>query len=215
LVIDALEQLSEAYNVVLYIDGNVEHKDYYGHISQSYRELQALIKPMSKVIFMQDNVVIINGVAFLGTNGWWGFDFDPALAFDQSIYWFQDKENISQYDALEIKAYAEHDATYMVNSIRKLQTQQDVKSIVIISHTVPAPWIISHDIELVDTWRFNSMGNSLMLSALAGDTENKIKAWCFGHYYKPVEITKNNISYVSNPRGKGDNITYYPKRITI
>ena len=32
LVIDALEQLSEAYNVVLYIDGNVEHKDYYGHI---------------------------------------------------------------------------------------------------------------------------------------------------------------------------------------
>jgi len=219
LVIDALEQLSEVYSVVIYIDGNAEHEHYFGGISKSYRELQALISPMSNVVFMQDNVVIINNVAFLATNGWWGYDFDSSLVFDQSINWFQDKKNISQYDALEIKAYAEHDAAYLIKSVRKLQTQQDVNSIVMVSHTVPAPWLISHDIELSDTWRFNTMGNSLLELALNEDTENKIKTWCFGHYHKPMEVLKNGISYVSNPRGLGDSthsqIAYYPKRIVL
>jgi hypothetical protein len=219
LAIDTLEQLSEAYNVVIYIDGNAEHEYYSGGISNSYRELQTLISPMENVIFMQDNVVIINNVAFLATNGWWGYDFDSALSFEQSINWYQNKKNISQYSALEIKAYAEHDAAYMIKSIKKLQTQKDVKSIVMISHTVPAPWIISHDIELVDTWRFNTMGNSQLEMALKEDTENKIKIWCFGHYHKSVEVVKNNISYISNPRGISNSIhsqvAYYPKRIVL
>jgi hypothetical protein len=31
------------------------------------------------VVYLQDNVVVINGVAILGTNGWWGFDFDNTI----------------------------------------------------------------------------------------------------------------------------------------
>jgi hypothetical protein len=219
LVVDALEQLGEVYNAVLYIDGNHEHKNYYGNISQSYRELKSLISAIPNVVYMQDNVVITNNVAFLATNGWWGFDFNPNLLEDQSIFWFEEKEKISQYAALEIKAYSEHDARYMINSVRKLQTQKDVSSIVLITHTVPAPWLISHDIELVDTWRFNSMGNSLIEAALKEDTEHKIKTWCFGHYHLPIEVVRNNITYVSNPRGQGDSTysqsAYYPKRVRV
>lgn len=219
LVIDTLEQLGEAYNVVLYIDGNTEHKNYYGRLGQSYQELKSMILSVPNVVFMQDNVVIVNGIAFLATNGWWGYDFDPAMQFEQSILWFEDKENISQYDALEIKAYAEHDVRYMVNSMRKLQTQNDVESIVLVSHTVPAPWLISHDIELANTWRYNSMGNSQLTSVLEQDTENKIKTWCFGHYHMPIDVVKDNIHYVSNPKGVDSTpysqMAYYPKRVTV
>jgi hypothetical protein len=114
---------------------------------------------------------------------------------------------------------AYHDSTYLANSIHKLQTHTDVKSIIIISHTVPTPKIIQHDLELIDSWRFNSMGNTHLQLALTQDTEHKIKTWCFGHYHRPVDVVMDGIRYVSNPRGRGDTpysqVAYYPKRISI
>ena len=72
----------------------------------------------------------------------------------------------------------------MANSVAKLQTYQDVKSIIMVTHTVPHPKIIQHDLQLKNSWRFNSMGNSRIQDALKEDCENKIKLWCFGHYHR-------------------------------
>jgi predicted phosphodiesterase len=51
------------------------------------------------------------------------------------------------------------------------------------------------------------------------DTERKIKVWCFGHYHRPTDSTKDGVRYVSNPRGRGNTpysqAAYYPKRITV
>jgi len=219
LVVDTLEHLSECYQGVFYIDGNDEHKDYYDDLSQSYLELAALVNSIPKVVYMQDNVVVVNGVAILATNGWWSYDFDPSLDVDQSVAWLQERENISQSVAMSINGIGYHDAAYMINSVSKLQTQNDVRAIVMVTHTVPAPWIIAHDLELIDTWRFNCMGNQHIASALQEDTEHKIKAWCFGHYHKSVDQVVDGIRYVNNCRGRGNTpygqIAYYPKRITL
>jgi hypothetical protein len=114
---------------------------------------------------------------------------------------------------------AYNDAAYMINSVRKLQTHQEVGAIVIVSHTVPAPWVISHDPDLVGNWRYNGMGNSHITRAIDEDTEDKIKTWCFGHYHRPVDREFGGINYVSNPRGRGNTDwcqrAYYPKRIEI
>ena len=89
----------------------------------------------------------------------------------------------------------------------------------LVSHTVPAPWIIEHDIDLVDTWRFNGMGNKHIARAINSDTENKIKTWCFGHYHQPVDQQLGGIQYLSNPRGRGNTSwsrsVFYPRRIEI
>ena len=77
LVIDTLERLSEVYQGVFYIDGNDEHKDYAEELGRSYAELNDLVRKMPKVVYMQDNVVIINGIAILATNGWWSYDLIP------------------------------------------------------------------------------------------------------------------------------------------
>jgi hypothetical protein len=42
-----------------------------------------------------------------------------------------------------------------------------------VTHTVPDPALIAHDIDLDGTMRFNTMGNRLMMQAMAADTENK------------------------------------------
>jgi hypothetical protein len=138
---------------------------------------------------------------------------------EESLEWFQDYVQISNSSANAITGVAYHDAAYIINSVNKLQRQRDVSSIVIVSHTVPAPWIIEHDIDLADNVRFNTMGNFHIQRALDEDTENKVKAWCFGHYHKSVDRDFGGVRYVSNPRGRGDTPwsqnPYFPKRIEI
>jgi hypothetical protein len=224
LVIDTLEHLGNCYYGVFYIDGNDEHRYQLEDLGSSYRDLNYQIaniktnKPNS-VVYLQDNVVIINGVAILATNGWWAYDFDPVIDYDEALEWFRGHTGVTYTAASAITSVAYHDAVYLSNSVRKLQTHQDVKSIVIVSHTLPAPWIAEHDLELINTPRYNSLGNRHLQLALDEDTENKIKTWCFGHYHKSVDQNFGGIHYVSNPRGRGDTpwsqLAYYAKRIEV
>jgi UDP-2,3-diacylglucosamine pyrophosphatase LpxH len=220
IVAHTLKHLGECYQGgVFYIDGNDEHRNSLDNLGESYKTLTRSIRKIKNVVYMQDNVIIINGVALLATNGWWSYDFDDALDPDQTMEWYRDRMSVTESSALSINSVAYNDAAYMINSVAKLQTHQDVKSIVIISHTVPAPWLIHHDTELADTWRFNCMGNKHLQLVLNEDTENKIHTWCFGHYHKSVDRTLDNIRYVNNCRGRGNTdwrqVAYYPKRITV
>lgn len=219
IVCETLEHLGHCYSAVFYIDGNDEHKYNMEDIGSSYKLLNQNVRGITNVVYMQDNVVIINGVAILATNGWWTFDLDPALDYDQSTVWLQHKSNYSQSTTDSIAGIAFNDAAYMINSIRKLQTHRDVRSIICVTHTVPAPWLVNHDMDLVDTWRFNCMGNPHMQKVLAEDTERKIHTWCFGHYHMPVDRYNDGIRYVNNCRGRGDTeykqSVYFPKRIVV
>ena len=219
IVMETLEHLGEQYAGVFYIDGNDEHRYYLEDLEGSYRVLNEAIKGVKNVVFMQDNVVVVNGVAILATNGWWTYDFVSEFGVDESVEWFQDYVQISNSSANAITGVAYHDAAYIINSVNKLQRQRDVSAIVIVSHTVPAPWIIEHDLDLADNVRTNTMGNLHIQQALDEDTENKVKAWCCGHYHKSVDRDFGGVRYVSNPRGRGDTLwsqnPYFPKRIEI
>ncbi len=218
-VAETLEHLGKQYAGVFYIDGNDEHRYYLENLGNSHQGLEQAVTGIKNVVYMHDNVVIINGVAIIATNGWWSYDFDDAIDPAQSQAWFEEYVQISTSAAAAIPGVAYHDAAYIINSVNKLQKQRDVQSIVLVSHTVPAPWIIEHDIDLADTVRFNTMGNQHIQAALKEDTENKIQAWCFGHYHRPVDRDHGGVRYVSNPRGRGNTpwsqSPYYPKRIEI
>lgn len=219
LVTNTLRHLGQCYQAVFYIDGNDEHRYYLDDIGASYQDLAETIDKIDNVVYMQDNVIIINGVAILATNGWWTYNFDPGLDAEQTLAWYQDYVQCSRDQALALQDVAYHDAAYLINSISKLQTHKDVKKIVVVSHTVPTPTITSHDITLSGTWRYNCLGNSHLNMALHEDSEKKIHTWCFGHYHQGVDHVHNGIRYVNNCRGRGDTpwsqSAFYPKRIEI
>lgn len=219
LLLETLRHLGRCYMGVFYIDGNDEHKNYSSNLGHSYRDLAQYVDTIPNVVFMQDNVVVVNGIALLASNGWWSYDFNPLIDCDQTHAWYKHKYNVDDATIAAITSMAINDAGYMTNSVRKLQKHQDVKKIVMITHTVPAPWLVNHDIELENHYRFNCTGNRHMQLALDADTENKISHWCFGHYHKSVDQEFSNIRWVSNSRGRGDTPwkqeVYYPKRITI
>jgi predicted phosphodiesterase len=216
---ETLKHLGTCYQGVFYIDGNEEHRNNLENIGQSYLALSRYVDKFKNVVFMQDNVVVVNGVAFVACNGWYSFAMNPEISFDQTVAWFTARYGVSQSVAATIVSMALTDAAYLRNSIRKLQMHQDVKAIVIVTHTVPAPWLIEHDLELENHYRFNTTGNQHLSIALEEDTEKKIRVWCFGHYHGSVDRWQDNIRYVNNCRGRGNTPwsqnVFYPKRITV
>jgi predicted phosphodiesterase len=219
-LLEALEHLGKCYpGGVFYVDGNEEHRDYYHDLGSSYRDLAKDVNSIKNVVYIQDNLIIIKGVAFLGTNAWWTYDFDPTLDLDDCIQRVQDHFGITNSQAANISGVAYDDANYMTRSIRKLQTHTEVGAIVVMTHTVPASWLISHDPDLSGQLRFNGMGNSHISNIIDQDTENKIHTWCFGHYHRPVDQDLGGIRYVCHPRGRGNTPwnqnPYYAKRIEI
>lgn len=218
-VLSTLRHISSCYLGTLYIDGNDEHRDHLNDLDDSYQELVEEIKKIPGVIYLQNNVVIIDGIAFVGTNGWWCYNFDPQLDFDNSVNWFCEYADVNQIVALDIATRAYQDAAYVTNSVTRLQKHPDVKAIVLVTHTVPAPWLTSHDTELRSYYRYNGVGNQHMMAALNRDPENKIKMWCFGHYHRPIDRDEGDIQFISNPRGRPSTPwcqnPYYPKRIEI
>lgn len=217
--VDVLRHLSQCYQAVFYIDGCVEHNHYQTNLFYSYRQLTEKLSHIPKVVYLQDNVVVLNGVALLATNGWWNFDFDTSIDTELAESWYMNKTSADDIAVEQIKNMAEFDTRYMINGIRRLQTHTDVKRIVIITHTVPDPALIDHDISLYQTPEFNSMGNRAMMQAMAADTENKICTWCFGHYRGSVDQIRSGIRFVNNPRGGPHDpypqLTYFPRRITV
>jgi hypothetical protein len=206
---------------VFYIDGNDEHADHWHDLTMSYQDLARRIKKIPNVIYLQDNVVVIDGVAILATNGWWGFDFGNDCEPTQSAQWYQSKWTPPLESGVlqNIGRQATFDYTYLRNSVKRLQTHNDVKHVIMVTHTVPLPQLIEHDIDLNGTFRFNCMGNPHLQMALEEDTERKIKTWAFGHYHRSVDRDFGGIRYVSNPRGRGNTPwsqpAYYPKRIEV
>jgi hypothetical protein len=162
---------------VFYIDGNDEHVNHIEHLNLSYSALVKQIEKIPNVVYLQDNVVVVDGVAILGTNGWWGFDLDLSVDPTRSALWWQEKMAVSGVAVKSVARMATTDATYMVSSVRRLQSHKDVKKIIMVTHTVPLPELIQHDIDLDGNMRFNCMGNAYMQQALLADFQEKIHTW--------------------------------------
>jgi len=211
--IRTLEHLGKCYKSVFYIDGSLEHRDCLPYLSENYAEFKKVISRMDNVVHMQDNVVIQENLAIVACNGWWTYDFNYDIDPEQAEKWLQEDWTINDTEIATIYSMAYGDARYLTSCIQKLQTYKNVKKIVVITNTVPFPGLLSHDQQLMNSVRFNLMGNSLIMQCLAADEKELIDTWCFGHYPEAIEEMNNGIRFVSNP--KADHPVYNPKRIVI
>ena len=218
VLLETLEHLGKQYKTVFYIDGSLDHRNQLDDFNGSYKELKQQISRMSNVIFLQDNVAISNGVAFLACNGWWTYDFDPMIDGDQSEQLLKEDWQCNPNEIANIYALAYSDVRYLNASIKKLQAIDEVEKIVIITNTVPLPQLI-HDTATKESVRFNLLGNSLLNQCVLADTKGLIDTWCFGHYENPVDEVFDGIRFVSNPRRNmedaWDKLPYNPKQIIV
>lgn len=213
-----LTHLGQCYQAVFYIDGNDEHHGRMSQLAKSYRDLKHQINQIAGVVYLQDNVVILDQVAILGTNGWWSYDFVAADQRDQCQQWWCDTFAMDNNTAETITNLSHTDAVYINKSLARLQ-HEDVRHVVLVTHTVPDVTLIDHDPDLTGTDLKNVMGNSHMISALSGDVAQKVHTWCFGHYHGRVDQIHHGIRFVNNCRGRGNSpwrqVVYHPLRIIV
>jgi hypothetical protein len=184
-----VKHLSKLYQGVFYIDGFLENND----INDKDRVVGEIFKLFSKlknVVYLHDNVVVVENIALVGVNGWYGVNAN------------------SEEDSLNLKIHRYADIAYLEKTIEKLQLHMDVKNIIIISNGVPLPDIYFGEYpEDFDHEEIN------LANILESDTEDKVTTWVFGSHKKIVDTNINGINYFNNPCY--NNSPYYPKRINI
>lgn len=214
-----IKHLSDAYNHVVFIDGNHEHYGKYHDPSENEHHMDYFFNKIPNVTYLSDSSCIIDGTAFVGTNGWWTYDF-PELSGGPSkfecIEEFCDQEAHDLDVALNIHALAEENAEYLASVVADLQDNDDITNIVCITHTLPRNDLVDSSMYSIPTWA--KSGNSLMSQVLAADVNKKITTWCSGHHHMPHDKIIDGIRYVGHPRGlPQDNHghAYFPKIITL
>jgi len=164
---------------------------------------------------MHENIVVLNGVTLVATNGWTTFDFSSTAGIDANIQFLSERGIVSENRANEIFKMAITDQHYMYNSIETCQTLEDCDNIIVITNTVPIPQLIDHKEDYDGTILGDITGNAGINDCLSSDKRKKVKTWVFGKFADELDFLVDNVRYISNP-GKGRSLdTYYPKRITI
>lgn len=166
-ILQTLLHLSKFYQGIFYVPGSLEYKNH--DIDQRTQELINLCSSLPKVALLYYHVVILNGIALMGANGWSNTENSEA---DQQRY---------------------EDIAYLNKSVEKLQKHLDVKKIILISNSVPKKELFFG--EAPD----NFDNRVTLDYCLKSDTEFKISHWIFGTYEKIVDTTIDNINYINNP----------------
>jgi hypothetical protein len=185
-IYQTLAHLSNHYQGIFYVPGTLEYTDV-DSIERRTNELHSIIKKLPKVAFLDHHVVIIDGVAILGANGW-------------------SEETLSARDAAsKIK-----DLAYLSHSVEKLQRHLDVNQILIVTNAVPKLelWYGAHPKDIEDIVPLDI--------CLESDTERKVRTWCYGTSPVTTDtvLGEHSINYVNNSFYKQVK-PYWPKRIAI
>lgn len=189
-ILQTLAHLSRFYQGVFYAIGSIEY-DGVKDISYRTDEILALCRKVPNVAVLDHHVVIIDGIAILGANGWSLNEFDLDNDLETSVS----------------KARLE-DTAYLSKSVEKLQKHLDVKKILIVTHGVPKKELYFGE----QPDRFKNQKIQLDY-CIYSDTEGKITHWVFGTYNKVVDTVLNNINYINNSYYKRK--PYWAKRISI
>jgi len=187
-VAKVLFHLSTLYQGVFFVPGKLEYSDTLNYASRT-KELNLIAENIENVVFLYNNIAIIDGIAVLGSNGWGNITdtVDPKTLL----------MNASKYQ----------DSLYLEASLRKLQRHPDIKKIVLVTSAVPREELYFGEKPS------NVVDHTPLHKILVEDTERKVVVWVFGTYTKPVDVLIDNINYISNPNTQ--DLPYHSKRIEI
>lgn len=185
-IYQTLAHLSKLYQGIFYVPGLSEYKTAIDPEIRT-KELLVLMKKLPKVAMLHQHVVIVDGIAILGANGW---SADNEKDIDHNLI----TNRLS-------------DIAYLNKSVMKLQTHLDVKQIVLLTACIPRRQLYFGKIpEHVDDHIYPDY-------CLQSDTEMKITHWVFGGIETDADTVLSGVHYINNPYFKKR--PYWAKRINI
>jgi len=190
-------------------------KSYNNDLEASYQDLIAGINPIERVVYLHENIIVLNDILLVGTNGWTTFDFTYKSTVYDTMQFLTDKDIMSEQHANDIFKLAIDDQHYLYKSIEACQTFSECRNIVLITSSVPKGELIAHHNDYDGTLLGDMIGNSGMDKCLENDTLKKVNTWVFGKFPDELDYVIDDVRYVNNPLDIKDIDIYFPKRIDV
>lgn len=215
----ALNQLSDMFDKVLFVDGNHEHykNNFYDSkidtIENNNNYLKSLLN--DNIIKLDENTIYeTESLRFIGVNGWYSFDYFDYLPGENIDFW---KNYMNDYLCIYKRGSVHQPLPYKLaenhsNYIRSMiNSTDDLKKNIVVTHTLPhhdllikKPW--DHIWERAGGFYLNKYNESVL-----EDLGHKISLWHNGHTHKTQDLMIHDVRCICNPRGyPGENIRWTP-----
>lgn len=185
-LLTALKHFASISNHVIYIPGNHE---YYGYNLNSYDEL----KLPHNVHFLNPGTVRINDITFIGATMW--TDFDEISGNEQIA-------NRYITDFRKIKGFSTNEAKKLFRTHLDYAQQEidnAIGQVILITHFLPGKHCVH------PRWQKQGYPTDQLNSYFAPDPKLRLPSnvthWLFGHTHDSIDVTLNNVRYISNPYG--------------
>ena len=195
-----LNELSNYYSTILFVDGNHEHVNHYPCLYSNEEILKKIndygnenVKYLAKETYIKDNI------AYLGYCGWWDYEkLDPEEIKRCMVYFDEWINYMDRQQSLEfisnVFQRAKEEGEKLQQRIEELQKNEEVKEIVVVTHCVP----ISN---LTDEGRLGTEHNQKFQEIL-NKKYTKLKKWIFGHTHQHYNQNINGVQFLANARGR-------------
>lgn len=225
-VVAELKRAAQVYKRVLYVDGNQEHKNTFYDFEDACKRIRIGTLDTRNITYLKYGDHIENGVAIIGRHAWWDFEFAPDVvdgmtslnalcAFRSAAQKYP--TGMRHYFAAQADC-AEQDARELQATVRGLQNDDSVHSIVLVTHTLPHPGMILRGGSATDEMLGTAGSSLIQKMVMPEDTKGKIKLVLHGHlhYQKQAEIEgRTYICHARGTPGDAQDPNYAPRTLTV
>lgn len=200
-----LARIAAAYRHVIFVDGNHEHRWNLSRLSANRARIRGLLANLPNVHYLADGPRVIDGVAYVGRNGWWDFSFGEKQGVTADAARARFAGAAADRDGKMcdgIIAQSRADRAAMEAEIAALQKDPSVRHIVLATHTpvhdalLPLPHYPPNPLSA------GCYGTHSWPGLKAADTGGKIRCAVFGHNHYPQDKVIDGVRFMSHPRGR-------------
>ena len=84
-----LDQISDYYEKILFVDGNHEHVNIYPKL-YSIKYINNLVEFNNKLVYLANKPYIINQTVFIGCCGWWDYNNSDKTSIEKCSNYFDE-----------------------------------------------------------------------------------------------------------------------------
>lgn len=212
-----LLRIAEAYEQVLFIDGNHEH---YSNRSESpnrahrmppetYSFLRQAFDGHPKIKYLDQgrNAIVIDSIAFIGANSWYDFNWPNVDPDHCKSAWYQHMNDSywANVEAEWVWNECIRQTSNISATVAAMNQNTNVDKIVLVTHTIPT-------LKGVYVHPSNHLWN--MLNGCYYNSESskahfgKVAAHCFGHTHNRQMFREHAIDFYCNPRGYQGEVSF-------
>lgn len=186
-------------HIVFAVDGNHEHYGNLGTGRSQAETTEAFYRGLE-----QKQTLDIDGYRLIGTNGWY------EVEDERHWHGYMNDCRYTQITGPEMNRLAQREAEWMDAQLHNLPPN---KRAIVVTHTAPCE-------ESLDPKYAGSDGNvyyyNPLMTPLLGRYADRIAIWHHGHTHASVDVVKDGVRIVTNPRGyPSENPKWQPRVLEV